>query len=251
MENSIDKLANMIKNSRNIVFFGGAGVSTESGIPDFRSKDGLYNQHDVQFDQYSPEYLLSHSCLYQHPDVFYEFYRQKLDTASIVPNAAHYFLAKLEKSGKLKAIITQNIDGLHQKAGSQQVYEIHGSTCRNYCERCHKQYSQDYIFKSKESIPHCTCGGMIRPDVTLYEEALPQEAVYQAVKALRNADMLIIGGTSLTVYPAASYISEFHGKHLVVINRDPLTMKLSENDLEINDSIGKVFSEVEKKLNLI
>lgn len=250
MENSIDKLAEMIKNAHNIVFFGGAGVSTESGIPDFRSKDGLYNQHDVQFDQYSPEYLLSHSCLYHHPKVFYEFYRQKLNTDSIQPNAAHYFLTKLEKSGKLKAIITQNIDGLHQKAGSQNVYEIHGSTYRNYCERCHKQYPQDYIFKSKEPVPHCTCGGMIRPDVTLYEEALPQETVYQSVMALRKADMLIIGGTSLTVYPAASYIHEFHGKHLVVINRDPLPMKLTENDLEINDSIGKVFQEVEQKLNL-
>lgn len=250
MEKQIDKLVEMIQCSNGIVFFGGAGVSTESGIPDFRSKDGLYNQHDVQFDQYTPEYLLSHSCLYHHPDVFYEFYRQKLDTSAIEPNAAHYFLTKLEKSGKLKAIITQNIDGLHQKAGSEHVYEIHGSTYRNYCERCHKQYPQDYIFKSKQAIPYCTCGGMIRPDVTLYEEALPQETVYQAVKALRNADMLIIGGTSLTVYPAASYINEFHGKYLVVINRDPLGMKLSANDLEINESIGKVFAEAEKKLNL-
>lgn len=248
--NQIDKFAEMIKLSKSIVFFGGAGVSTESGIPDFRSKDGLYNQHDIQFDQYSPEYLLSHSCLYHNSPVFYEFYRQKLNTADIQPNPAHYFLTKLEKTGKLKAIITQNIDGLHQKAGSQNVLEIHGSTYRNYCDRCGKQYPYDYIFQSKEAVPHCQCGGLIRPDVTLYEEALPQEAVYHSIQALRQADMLIIGGTSLTVYPAASYIREFHGKYLVVINRDPLNIRLRENDLEINDSIGQVFSQLEKRLDL-
>lgn len=249
-DNKINTFANMINKSQYIVFFGGAGVSTESGIPDFRSKDGLYNQHDVQFDNYTPEYLLSHSCLYNDSKVFYEFYRQKLNTYDIEPNKAHYFLTKLETMGKLKAIITQNIDGLHQKAGSKKVYEIHGTTYRNYCDTCHKQYPQDYIFKSKEDIPHCKCGGMIRPDVTLYEEGLPIEAVNNSINALRKADMLIIGGTSLTVYPAASYIREFHGKYLVVINRDSLRIKLRENDLEINDSIGKVFEELEKKMGI-
>lgn len=246
MEDKINKFINMIYDSHYIVFFGGAGVSTESGIPDFRSKDGLYNQHNVQFDQYTPEYLLSHSCLYHHPDVFYEFYRQKLNTEDIQPNQAHIFLTQLEKIGKLKAIITQNIDNLHQKAGSQNVYEIHGTTYRNYCDQCHLLYPHDYIFKSKEKIPRCHCGGMIRPDVTLYEEGLPEKAVYKSIQALRKADMLIIGGTSLTVYPAASYIHEFHGKYLVVINKDPLHLKLKKGDLEINEPIGQFFTKVEK-----
>lgn len=246
MKDKIEKFVKMIYDSHYIVFFGGAGVSTESGIPDFRSKDGLYNQHDVQFDQYTPEYLLSHSCLYHHSDVFYEFYKQKLNTENIQPNQAHIFLTQLEKVGKLKAIITQNIDNLHQKAGSQNVYEIHGTTYRNYCDQCHQSYPHDYIFKSKEKIPHCHCGGMIRPDVTLYEEGLPEKAVYQSIQALRKADMLIIGGTSLTVYPAASYIHEFHGKYLVVINKYPLHLKLKKDDLEINEPIGQFFSKVEK-----
>lgn len=249
-DEKLNKFVEMINNSENIVFFGGAGVSTESGIPDFRSKDGLYNQHDVQFDQYSPEYLLSHSCLYNNPKVFYEFYRQKLNTENILPNKAHYFLTQLEKIGKLKAIITQNIDNLHQKAGSKNVYEIHGTTYRNYCDQCHKEYPHDYIFNTKEAIPHCSCGGIIRPDVTLYEENLPEDAVYHAIMSLRKADMLIIGGTSLTVYPAASYIREFHGKYLVVINRDPLHIRLKKDDLEINESIGKVFTLLEEKMNL-
>ena len=241
----IEKLQQIIDNSNNIVFFGGAGVSTESGIPDFRSKDGLYNQHDIRFDKYSPEYLLSHSCLYEHPDVFFEFYRQKMDTRKILPNAAHYYLANLEKTGKLKAIITQNIDGLHQKAGSKNVYEIHGTTLRNYCTNCHKEYDENYIFDSKEKIPHCSCGGIVRCDVTLYEESLPEKAVYQAIDAISKADTLIIGGTSLTVYPAASYINYFRGKHLIVINKDSLHLHLDPiNDLEINMKIGEVFSKL-------
>ena len=241
----IEKLQQIIDNSNNIVFFGGAGVSTESGIPDFRSKDGLYNQHDIRFDKYSPEYLLSHSCLYEHPDVFFEFYRQKMDTRKILPNAAHYYLANLEKTGKLKAIITQNIDGLHQKAGSKNVYEIHGTTLRNYCTNCHKEYDENYIFDSKEKIPHCSCGGLVRCDVTLYEESLPEKAVYQAIDAISKADTLIIGGTSLTVYPAASYINYFRGKHLIVINKDSLHLHLDPiNDLEINMKIGEVFSKL-------
>lgn len=242
-----ETLKKWIDECSNIVFFGGAGVSTESGVPDFRSKDGLYNQHDVRFDAYSPEYLLSHSCLRDHPDVFYEFYRQKLDTRNIEPNCAHYFLSELEEKGKLKAVVTQNIDGLHQKAGSRNVFEIHGTTERNYCERCGRIYPADCIFDSEEKIPRCSCGGKIRCDVTLYEEALPEDAVHGAIKAISEADMLIIGGTSLQVYPAASYIGYFHGRHLVVINREKLKISLDpDNDLEINDSIGKVFGKMKE-----
>jgi len=245
LEEKIEKLKAWIDKSNKIVFFGGAGVSTESGVPDFRSKDGLYNQHDVRFDMYQPEYLLSHSCYEQHPDVFYEFYRQKMDTRGIKPNAAHKYLASLEEEGKLKAVVTQNIDGLHQLAGSKTVYEIHGTTSKNYCDKCGKRFPSDYIFTSKESVPHCTCGGKVRCDVTLYEEALPENAVMGAIKAISHADMLIIGGTSLTVYPAASYIHYFQGKHIVVINRDKLSVKLNpDNDLEINDSIGEVFTKI-------
>ena len=246
MDNSakIEKLREFISESDNIVFFGGAGVSTESGVPDFRSKDGLYNSRDVRFDGYSPEYLLSHSCLVNEPEVFFEFYRQKMDARSVKPNPAHYFLAKLEENGKLKAVVTQNIDGLHQLAGSKTVYEIHGTTRRNYCTNCKKEYSGDYIFNSKEAVPHCDCGGMIRCDVTLYEEQLPTADVQGAVNAITKADMLIIGGTSLTVYPAASYVNYFSGKHLVIINKQHLNLKLrSDSDLEINLPIGEVFSQ--------
>ena len=245
MNEKIKKLHEFIEGSDNIVFFGGAGVSTESGVPDFRSKDGLYNQHDVQFEKYRPEYLLSHSCLEDHPDVFFEFYRQKMDARNVKPNAAHIFLAELEKRGKLKAVVTQNIDGLHQKAGSTNVYEIHGTTTRNYCSKCGKKYPADYIFESKEQIPRCDCGGIVRCDVTLYEEQLPAEAVSKAIAAISSADMLIIGGTSLSVYPAASYVGYFRGKHLVIINKEHLIYKLDPvNDLEINEPIGKVFSAV-------
>ncbi len=235
-------LKEWIEGSDHIVFFGGAGVSTESGVPDFRSKDGLYNQHDVRFDAYSPEYLLSHSCLRDHPEVFFEFYRQKMDARHVQPNDAHYYLKSLEDRGKLSAVVTQNIDGLHEKAGSRKVYAIHGTTLRNYCMRCGRKYGPDYIYESKEAIPRCSCGGIVRCDVTLYEESLPKDAVEGAVRAISKADMLIIGGTSLTVYPAASYIYYFHGKHLVVINREPLHISLRKGqDMEINDSIGSVF----------
>ncbi|MBO4262354.1 MAG: NAD-dependent protein deacylase [Clostridia bacterium] len=245
MENYLLKLKKFLDESENVVFFGGAGVSTESGIPDFRSKDGLYNKKDVRFERYSPEYLLSHSCLTDEPKVFFEFYRQKMDARQAKPNAAHLFLAELEKSGKLKAVVTQNIDGLHQKAGSKTVYEIHGSTLRNYCMRCGKRYPENYIFDSDEDVPHCECGGIVRCDVTLYEEPLPDDAVQGAIAAIRKADMLIIGGTSLTVYPAASYVDFFRGKHIVVINKDPLGYRRDpDNDLEINEPIGKVFSEL-------
>lgn len=242
-----DKLREYIEESNNIVFFGGAGVSTESGIPDFRSKDGLYNQHDVQFDKYEPEYLLSRECLYNNPKVFYEFYRQKMDTRNIEPNITHKVLAKMEEIGKLKAIVTQNIDGLHQKAGSKNVFEIHGTTQRNYCSKCKKEYHSDFLFDTKETIPKCECGGLIRPDVTLYGENLPNDAVNGAVEAINNADMLIIGGTSLKVYPAANYISYFSGRHLVVINREKIQVLMNKDtDLIIVDSLGNVFSEIDK-----
>ncbi len=245
MDNLTEKLVEYIKDSDNIVFFGGAGVSTESGVPDFRSKDGLYNKRDVRFEKYSPEYLLSHTCLVREPKVFFEFYRQKMDARKVAPNAAHLFLAELERRGKLKAVVTQNIDGLHQKAGSKNVYEIHGSTLNNYCVDCGKDYPSDFIFESKDEVPKCPrCGGTVRCDVTLYEELLPEKAVNNAINAIKNADMLIIGGTSLTVYPAASYVHYFKGKHLVLINKDRLDYPLrGENDLQINEPIGKLFSE--------
>lgn len=246
MEKKIAKLQKFIEESENIVFFGGAGVSTESGVPDFRSKDGLYNQHDVQFEKYDPEYLLSHSCLVDHPKVFYEYYRQKMDARHVEPNITHKVLARMEEEDKLLAVVTQNIDGLHQKAGSKKVYELHGTTLRNYCSWCKKEYPSDYLFESKEPVPKCECGGMIRPDVTLYQESLSDEAVNGAISAIANADMLIIGGTSLRVYPAASYVHYFRGKHLVVINREELDVRLDpENDLFICGSLGEVFSKVE------
>ena len=246
----IERLAEMIAESKRIVFFGGAGVSTESGIPDFRSKDGLYNQHDVQFDKYRPEYLLSHSCLMNEPKVYFEFHRQKMDTRKIEPNNAHKYLAKLEEMGKLTGVVTQNIDGLHQKAGSSKVYEIHGSALRNYCSRCGAEYPMDYIFDDEEEIPTCSCGGMIRPDITLYEEGLPEDAVNGAISAIANADMMIIGGTSLTVYPAASFINYFKGKNLVIINRDELNVKLGQEVLVINERIGEVFTRLAKVQNI-
>lgn len=251
MDSKISKLVKYINESENIVFFGGAGVSTESGIPDFRSKDGLYNQHDVQFEKYQPEYLLSKDCLRKEPKVFYEFYRQKMDTRNIEPNITHKVLAELEKIGKLKAVVTQNIDGLHQKAGSKTVYEIHGTTQRNYCHECKMEYHPDFIFNSTEAVPKCECGGLIRPDVTLYGENLPDKAVEEAVKAIRNADMLIIAGTSLQVYPAASFITYFSGDHLIVINREKLSLPLNEDtDLFLQDSMGNVFREVAQELKL-
>ncbi|MCR5784592.1 MAG: NAD-dependent protein deacylase [Eubacterium sp.] len=244
MMTEIEKLNEWISDAKNIVFFGGAGVSTESGIPDFRSKDGLYNQHDVQFDKYQPEYLLSHSCLMNESEVYFEFHRQKMDTRDIEPNNAHKYLAKLEEAGKLKAVVTQNIDGLHQKAGSVNVYEIHGSALRNYCLKCGKEYDINYIFDSDEAVPHCSCGGMIRPDITLYEESLPDYDVRKSIEAISKADMLIIGGTSLTVYPAASYINYFDGKYLVIINESELGIARGENTLVVKEKIGKVFKSL-------
>ena len=237
-------LQKIIDESRAVVFFGGAGVSTESGIPDFRSKDGLYNQRDIRFEQYEPEYLLSRSCLLNDTAVFFEFYRQKLDVSGIEPNAAHRALAELEKRGKLLGVITQNIDGLHQRAGSKNVQEIHGTTFRNYCMDCRKTYPADFIFQSGEEIPHCpACGGIVRPDVTLYGEGLPEDAWRNAEDMIRRADCLIVGGTSLSVAPASYLVHGFMGKHLVIINRDA-TPQDRYAELVIRDSIGEVLGAI-------
>ena len=245
LDEKIAKLQSFIDSARSAVFFGGAGVSTESGVPDFRSKDGLYNVRDVRFDGYRPEYLLSHTCLVREPEVFFEFYRQKMDARGVQPNAAHLKLAELERAGKLAAVVTQNIDGLHQKAGSVNVFEIHGTTRRNYCMRCGKPFPADFIYDCAEPVPHCECGGIVRCDVTLYEEPLPDDAVRGAVSAIANADLLIIGGTSLTVYPAASYVRYFRGDRLVIINKEHLPYPLDPvKDLEINAPIGKVLSHL-------
>ncbi len=240
----LNKLNQILTDSKNVVFFGGAGVSTESGIPDFRSKDGLYNQNDVEFSQYSPEYLLSSACLHKEPRVFYTYYRQKLDTRGILPNPAHTVLAKLEKQGKLIGIITQNIDGLHQEAGSIKVAEIHGSTKRNYCSYCGKKYNADYIFENNDVIPMCDCkSGMVRPEVTLYGESLPPKAWDMARDWIHTADCLIVGGTSIQVYPAASLVYEFTGKYLIIINRDRLSVE-ERADLVFHEPIGEVFKAV-------
>lgn len=249
MRPKIKRLLDYIKESNNIVFFGGAGVSTESGIPDFRSKDGLYNQRDIQFDKYAPEYLLSEDCLNDNPEVFFEFYRQKMDLRNYEPNITHKVLAKLEDMRKLKAVITQNIDGLHQKAGSKVVYEVHGTTKRNYCEYCKAEYHPNFIFNTKEAVPKCECGGIIRPDVTLYGEQLPEFAMNRASLAIFEADLLIVGGTSLQVHPAAGLIRYFRGNHLVVINKEELKVSLNNTtDLFIQDSLGKVFAKIGKRL---
>lgn len=249
-EERIEKLNQLIADSNNIVFFGGAGVSTASGIPDFRSKNGLYNQKDVNFDQYSPEYLLSFSCLQHNPKVFFEFYRQKLDTRNIEPNIVHKVLADMELKGKLHSIITQNIDGLHQKAGSKNVYEIHGTTNVNYCAKCGVRYPSDYIFNSENKIPRCPkCQGMIRPAVTLYEEPLPKVAWELAENAISKADLIIIGGTSLSVYPAANliiykdYYSANKNKKIVIINNDETNMD-SAADMIFHENLENVFSKI-------
>ena len=247
LQKKIDTLDQWIRDTDKIVFFGGAGVSTASGIPDFRSKDGLYNQHDVRFEQYRPEYLLSHSCLVNEPKVYFEFHRQKMDTRNIQPNNAHKYLAALEKQGKLTGIVTQNIDGLHQKAGSRKVYEIHGSALRNYCMKCGKTYPSDYIFESREPVPHCTCGGVIRPDITLYEEMLPEDAVEHAVRAIPDADMMIIAGTSLTVYPAASFIDYFRGRRLAILNREPLAVHMRAETISLTEDMDRVFAALAAK----
>lgn len=238
MTDNIAVFKKWIEESDNIVFFGGAGVSTESGIPDFRSVDGLYNQKY----KYPPEMIISHSFFEKNPEEFYRFYRDKLIIKGAKPNAAHLRLAQLEKGGKLKAVITQNIDGLHQLAGSKNVLELHGSTLRNYCMRCGKKYGVE-IFDETEGVPKCSCGGTIRPDVVLYEEGLDQDVISSAVHFIRNADMLIIGGTSLVVYPAAGLVNYYKGNKLVLINKSATSMD-SAADLLISQNIGQVFSQV-------
>lgn len=235
----ISKLRDIIEQSSNIVFFGGAGVSTESGIPDFRSQDGLYAQKYA----YPPEQIVSHTFFTAHPREFFAFYRERMLYLSAKPNPAHIYLAKLEQCGKLKGVVTQNIDGLHQVAGSKRVWELHGSVHRNYCMRCGKFYPAGFI-KNSTDIPRCDCGGIIKPDVVLYEESLNGEVIDGAIGAISDADALIIGGTSLVVYPAAGFINFFRGKHLAVINKSA-TSADGRAELVINDSIGKVFSALE------
>ncbi len=236
--NKIEKLQEMIDKSNNIVFFGGAGVSTESGIKDFRSVDGLYNE---KYD-YPPEMILSHTFFMNKTEEFYKFYRDKLNTLNIEPNITHIFLKLLEDKGKLKAIVTQNIDGLHEKAGSKKVLLLHGTIYRNYCMKCNKFYDAKYIFNNKD-VPRCDCGGLIKPDVVLYEEGLDDEVVRETIKVISEADLLIIGGTSLAVYPAASFINYFRGDKIVIINKDS-TPYDSRADLVINDKLGNVFSKL-------
>lgn len=229
---------NIISNSNNIVFFGGAGVSTESGIPDFRSVDGLYN---LKY-KYPPEKIISHSFYKNNTEEFYDFYKNKIIFLNAKPNMAHIKLAELEKTGKLKAIITQNIDGLHQMAGSKNVLELHGSVHRNYCVKCRKFYDVNYVV-NEDTIPKCSCGGTIKPDVVLYEEGLDESIWQKAIKYIEEADVLIIGGTSLVVYPAASLINYYKGNKLILINKSSTSMDKRAN-LVINESIGKVFSEI-------
>ncbi len=233
-----EKLQQIIDESDNIVFFGGAGVSTESGIPDFRSVDGLYNMKY----KYPPEQILSRTFYYDMPEEFFRFYRDKLIIKDVKPNKAHFALARLEKTGKLKAVITQNIDGLHQLAGSKKVYELHGSTLRNYCEKCGRFYGIEAVEKS-DGVPHCDCGGRIKPDVVLYEEMLDDNCINGAVAAIAAADTLIIGGTSLAVYPAAGFINYFKGRHLVIINKT-VTSADSSAELVIHKPIGEVLGDL-------
>ena len=238
MDEKVQILQKYIDESNNIVFFGGAGVSTESGIPDFRSKDGLYNQKY----KFPPEIILSSTFFWSKTEDFYDFYKEKMNALSAKPNIAHEYLTKLENEGKLKAIVTQNIDGLHQKAGSKKVYELHGSINRNYCVGCGKFYNGEKIFNSSK-VPRCECGNVIKPDVVLYGESLNEEIVEGAIDAISKADLLIIGGTSLNVYPASSYINYFNGKNIVLINKD-VTPFDNRASLVINDKIGSVFKKL-------
>lgn len=246
--NDIDRLAQILADSKNIVFFGGAGVSTESGIPDFRSANGLYSEK--LGGTFSPEQLVSHSFFVNHPEEFFEFYKDKLVYPNALPNACHYALAELEKMGKLSAVVTQNIDGLHQKAGSKTVYELHGSVLRNYCTKCGEFYDENYILES-EGIPRCPKdGSVIKPDVVLYEEALDSGVINGAVEAISKADTLIVGGTSLVVYPAAGLINYFRGKNLILINKSK-TQADGNATLIIHEKIGEVMDAAVKKMKEI
>ena len=234
----IEKLQEIIDNSKYLVFFGGAGVSTESGIKDFRSVDGLYNE---KYD-YPPEEILSHSFFINNTEEFYKFYRDKLNTLNIEPNITHKYLKTLENRGILKAIVTQNIDGLHEKAGSKKVLLLHGTTYQNFCMKCGKEYGPEIIF-NKEEVPYCECGGLIKPNVVLYEEPLDESITTEAINHISKADTLIIAGTSLNVYPAASYIHYFHGKNLIIINRDNTSYDYIAT-MVIHDKLGNVFSKL-------
>ena len=238
MNDKLQALQHIIDTSKNIVFFGGAGVSTESGIKDFRSVDGLYNQ---KFD-YPPETIISHTFYERKPAYFFNFYREKMLPLGFEPNITHKVLARWEEEGKLSAVVTQNIDGLHQKAGSKKVYELHGSVLRNYCTRCGKFHSAEFI-RDAAGVPRCTCGGIVKPDVVLYEEGLNDETINKAIHAIANADLLIVGGTSLTVYPAAGLLRYYGGNRLVLINRDE-TPYDSVANLVFHDSLGNIFSQL-------
>ena len=234
----LETLKQWVSESNHIVFFGGAGVSTESGIPDFRSVDGLYSQ---KFD-YPPETIISHTFYERKPEYFFRFYREKMLPLGFEPNITHKVLAQWEQEGKLSAVVTQNIDGLHQKAGSKRVYELHGSVLRNYCTRCRKFYPAEYI-RDCGGVPRCTCGGIVKPDVVLYEESLDQECIEKSVRAIRDADLLIVAGTSLTVYPAAGLINYYRGSRLVLINRDE-TPNDDYANLVFHESLGEIFSQL-------
>ena len=238
MSSKLDTLKTWVDEARKIVFFCGAGVSTESGIPDFRSVDGLYNQ---KF-KYPPETIISHSFFERKPEEFYEFYKEKMLPLGFEPNVTHKVLARWESEGKLLAVVTQNIDGLHQKADSRNVLELHGSVLRNYCVRCHKSYSAEFV-KNSKGVPLCDCGGIVKPDVVLYEESLDQDVMYRAARAISEADLLIVAGTSLTVWPAAGMIRYYRGKRLVLINRDETPFD-GEADLVLHEKLGDVFREL-------
>lgn len=239
MKQEIELLQKIVDDSQNIVFFGGAGVSTESGIPDFRSQDGLYNMTY----KYPPEEIISRTFFDRNPEEFYRFYKDRMLIDGAEPNAAHRKLAEMEQKGKLSAIVTQNIDGLHQKAGSKTVYELHGSTLRNYCMKCHKFFPVSYV-KEASGVPYCNeCGGIVKPDVVLYEEGLDNDTIVGAVNAISRADTLIVAGTSLVVYPAAGFIQYFQGRHFVLINKDP-TPADSRADLVIHGKVGEILDQI-------
>ena len=239
-----DAFSEILFESESVVFLGGAGVSTESGIPDFRSKNGLYKKKDRRFSRFKPEYLLSSECLRKKPELFFDYYRKNLDARLVEPNAAHRKLAEMEDSGRLRGVITQNIDGLHQKAGSKNVQEIHGTIWKNHCVSCGAEYDVNFIFDSPDPVPRCpVCGRTVRPDVTLYGEFLPQPAYTNAINLIGRADCLIVGGTSLEVGSAAQLVHMFHGSHLVIINKGRTKME-GAADLVFHDSIGKVLERI-------
>lgn len=238
-----DKFKELIVQSKNIVFFGGAGVSTGSGIPDFRSKNGLYNNMPKEYSNVEPEYMLSHKCLYTQSELFFAFYRAVMDVRDYEPNAVHKYLARLEEQGKMRGVVTQNIDMLHEAAGSKKLFKIHGTVSTNHCEKCGKVWGKDFIFDNTDPIPRCACGGMVRPDVVLYGEPLPQDAYSGALNAIRSADLMIVCGTSLTVEPAASLVSNYLGENLVIINKQP-TRHDPWADVVFRENMNEIFEQL-------